>query len=744
MSRPQGRRHRRLVLIAAAAAVAAALAAPAALAHIERASYWPDPGADTADGVPTGGVVPDVRPLFSALDQGAVGETRVVCQTGVPVPRTVGSLPGRRGDLEVSRERVDRLERKLKRLRRKLRKATVPAKVTKLKKRTKRMKRKLDNAKREYEQALDAERRARENAEAEFQRAIATDKAAREAYEAALAADPSMQRLRAALDEAVTDGYVLRPSEGPITISQAEADQLWDLNARLLADCAYDEIQPAVNDSGNNDRVVVMPGVYTEPTSRAVPTNPPPAENPCEHLKEVNDRRQTGANSYAYVATCPNDQNLIAVIGREPNHDLVPQPPRRDRHGIPDEGACIRCNFQLEGSGVSPDDVIVDGGDTAAGNGADPEPIKDVGIKADRADGFVLRNMTVRHVKEHAIYVHEVDGYVNERFKTFHAHEYGTLQFASDHGVIRDCHTYGSGDAGIYPGSAPDTGAQRRRAINPEFRLNTEVTRCDMNHNAAGFSGTAANAVWFHHNDVYENALGFTTDVFTAAGHPGFPQDSDLIENNQFYSNNFNPYVNQPDEDEVVSTIPVPVGTGLWIAGGNNNTVRNNHFWDNWRRGTMLFAVPDAFVCGENPLAGGNQQAGCNELEFNTSYRNRFTGNVMGRSPAGTTDPTWPSDADAVDRNGVDFWWDQFPINTRNCWPNNVGPSGTRASLNTVPPINPIGPGLSVPLLYLPEDCATSIGLSGVAQETELLSCFATFDQGIPLPCTWFTTPPEP
>jgi hypothetical protein len=61
-----------------------------------------------------------------------------------------------------------------------------------------------------------------------------------------------------------------------------------------------------------------------------------------------------------------------------------------------------------------------------------------------------------------------------------------------------------------------------------------------------------------------------------------------------------------------------------------------------------------------------------------------------------------------------------------------------------VPPINPIGPGLSVPLLYLPEDCATSIGLSGVAQETELLSCFATFDQGIPLPCTWFTTPPEP
>ena len=124
-----------------------------------------------------------------------------------------------------------------------------------------------------------------------------------------------------------------------------------------------------------------------------------------------------------------------------------------------------------------------------------------------------------------------------------------------------------------------------------------------MHHNTAGYSGTAANAVWVHHNNFYDNALGFTTDVFTAAGHPGFPQDSDLIEHNNFYSNNFNPYLPQPPDEEVIPTIPVPVGTALWIAGGNNNELRNNHFWDNWRRGMMLFAVPDRFVCGDNPVA---------------------------------------------------------------------------------------------------------------------------------------------
>ena len=78
-----------------------------------------------------------------------------------------------------------------------------------------------------------------------------------------------------------------------------------------------------------------------------------------------------------------------------------------------------------------------------------------------------------------------------------------------------------------------------------------------------------------------------------------------LVERNLFYSNNFNVY----EEDSSVNpAFPFPVGTGLWIAGGNRHQVRNNHFYDNWRRGTMLFSVPDQLVCGEG--AGGNQQAG--------------------------------------------------------------------------------------------------------------------------------------
>ena len=79
----------------------------------------------------------------------------------------------------------------------------------------------------------------------------------------------------------------------------------------------------------------------------------------------------------------------------------------------------------------------------------------------------------------------------------------------------------------------------------------------------------------------------------------------------------------------------MPVGTGMWIAGGNNNIVRNNRFWDNWRRGAMLFAVP-------NSLVGGCDAPGP-ELRrrptLSTSFRNRFHDNKMGRAPNGTSMP---------------------------------------------------------------------------------------------------------
>ena len=527
----------------------------------------------------------------------------------------------------------------------------------------------------------------------------------------------SLKRALRSVRRARRNGYMLRPTDRR-RLSAKQARRLAGFNRKLAKRCRFREIQKAVNASRNNDRVVVMPGVYLEPTARRQPANDPR----CKRYRTNGDKpgEPGTALSYAYQVHCQNDQNLIAVMGRTPGSGTDPIPPRENRHGIPNLGKCVRCNFQIEGSGPLPDDTIIEAGDRRRGDRG-PSGVgakKDVGIRADRADGFVFRNMAVRHAKEHGIYVHEVDGYRLDRFKAYYNLLYGTLTFSSDHGVQSNCDAVGHGDSGIYPGGAPETGAQRP-AGTPK-RLNQKVTKCDLRHNMAGYSGTNGNAVNVVDNNIYGNALGIQTDVVTGAGHPGYPGDSAVFEGNRIYSNNFNPYA--PGSD-VKPAFPFPVGTGLWIAGGNEHQVRNNYFYDNWRRGTMLFAVPDSLVCG--PAAGGNEQAGCKSGSFSTSHNNRFFGNKMGVRPDGRTDP-----------NGDDFWWDDFAGNRGNCWYGNTGPEPIR----TDPPgrlsncANGTNPSMS-------------IGIGNSKNEGELVSCVAAFEtrnfdpDG---PCPWIKSPTEP
>ena len=528
----------------------------------------------------------------------------------------------------------------------------------------------------------------------------------------------SMKRLDKSIARALKRGYAIRPSERK-KLSAKQAAQLRATNKRLLGLCKFSEIQAAVTASGNNDRVVVMPGLYDEKTSRMQPTHDPA----CDPYRTDGDRPGNDgvALSYQYQFHCPNDQNLIAVIGREPGATPPPMPPLQNRHGIPDAGPCIRCNLQIEGSGVNADDVIVEAGDASKGDGGPngAGSMKDVGIRADRADGFVLKNVKVRHAKEHGIYVLESDGYLLTHFKAYYNGLYGTLTFVEDHGVQERCDAMGHGDSGIYPGAAVESGAQR--PAGTAFRYNQQVRFCDLHHNMAGYSGTNGNAVWVHDNNFYDNALGLQTDVVTGAGHPGYPGDSMLVEHNVFRSNNFAIY---SSSSSVKPAFPFPVGTGMWIAGGNRHKVRDNWFYDNWRRGTMLFSVPDFLVCGEQ--AGGNQQAGCDPNGQTTSFYNFQYDNHMGVRPNGTADP-----------NGTDFWWDPWQGTVGNCWWGNRTAKG--AKITTSP-----GP---LPDCKNGKNPALSVGKGDSNQTNELLSCLASFETRqftADSPCPWFKPLKEP
>jgi parallel beta helix pectate lyase-like protein len=203
-------------------------------------------------------------------------------------------------------------------------------------------------------------------------------------------------------------------------------------------------------------------------------------------------------------------------------------------------------------------------------------------------------------------------------------------------------------------------------------------------------------------NDFYDNGTAIATDSFYAGGHPGYPQDGAIFENNRIYSNNFNSYL--PGSD-VEPKVPVPVGVGILIAGGNGNEIRGNRIWDNWRRGTMLINVPDSF----------SGSSGANSV----SHRNRYHDNVMGIAPDGSKLA-----------NGVDFWWDEAPVQEDNCWFGN-------GAVTTDPP-DPL----------MPSNCDnTSTGVTYPAKfNTELLPCAGSIAGGTydATTCPWFVTPEKP
>jgi len=414
---------------------------------------------------------------------------------------------------------------------------------------------------------------------------------------------------------------------------QAQKDlAAYERNSQLFDRCCFEHIQDAVNAAGDDTDILVMPGVYREEPTRVCPET------------SVGDN-EDGSYSYAYQAANPHDQNLIAIVGKN--------------------------NITVEGTGGKPEDVLVDAGFA-----------KDVGIRCDRCTGFIIRNLWLRDVNEHGIYVIESDGYIFDRTRGSYAKEYELFSFASDHGLYTDCEAEGGGDSGLYIGGQPVTPG----------RFAAEVRRCKMHHNALGFSGTQGSFVWMHDNDFYDNAIGISYDSET--DHPNFPERSSLIENNRIFRNNleiYDPDTPTPAGGPAYNFFRYPVGTAMWLIGGDDNIIRNNFIYDNKRMGIIIARNPLEMPTPEEP--------GVSAVNGNQIY-----GNIVGKDPSGALMPNayaFPPGGDYA-KGGSDFWWDETGNN--NCW----GPQDPSSGPVTTDPPNALNP------LGLPGPCP-SINLGNPA-----------------------------
>jgi len=263
-------------------------------------------------------------------------------------------------------------------------------------------------------------------------------------------------------------------------------------------------------------------------------------------------------------------------------------------------------------------------------------------------------------------------------------------------------------------------------------------------------------------NEIYGNTTGIVTDAVSASGHPGYPPDSVMVDHNNIYANNLDSYNDGPP---FLNTVGLPIGVGIMWPGVNSSTVHHNYIFDNWRRGTMLLAVPEAATrgapedvsrsaCEKPPGSSINPAA-------RTSCENAYRNNFMGQAPPGfkpsvaVTKFGNPTSLRGKKTNGVDFWWDEFPGNEGNCWTrSNVGPDGTHASITSDPQHNPAVHGRNLPG-FLPEECdpgdptwAAGIGNGDPVKEAVLANCALFYEPGDTAAehpgCDWFTPPPEP
>jgi hypothetical protein len=390
--------------------------------------------------------------------------------------------------------------------------------------------------------------------------------------------------------------------------------------------------------------------------------------------------------TYKHQVDCPNSRNLIAVIG--------------DSLEDEDNACDQKCNLQMQGLGRRSRDVLIVG-----------DRLKQDIIRADRADGFALENVTVEQGGYNNVDVVETNGFLLRRVVARWAKNYGILTFTSDHGLYDRIEAYGNGDSGVYPGSGPEGHCKR---------FGVEVRYVNAHHNTLGSSGTAGNGTWYHHNKLHHNNAGVALDSF-APGHPGMPQDCSKWTDNEVYSNNLNFFdaetdkycqevpFEKRDKEKVCPQFVSVVGTGFMWYGANDNLMENNRIYDNWRSGVRLFWVPAA-------LRGENDPA----KQSDTSNGNRIVGNTFGVAPDGSAMP-----------NGEDVLWDKQGMG--NCWENNATAPGR--SLTSDPIILPT--------------CASGGSASPVSDPSKTAAeapCVTWDPKTNPDPpgCSWFTTPSPP
>ncbi len=226
--------------------------------------------------------------------------------------------------------------------------------------------------------------------------------------------------------------------------------------------------------------------------------------------------------------------------------------------------------------------------------------VRDNGIKV-LADGVVVENMTAQNYTRNGFFWTGVKGYRGSYLNAIRNGDYGIYAFDSTYGQFDHDYGAGSPDAGFYIGQC--------------YPCHALITDSIAEWNGIGYSGTNAGgdlllvkSVWRH------NRVGIVPNSGTS--ETMYPQHGMTTVGNIVFGNN-------NDKTAAIDIAQLAIGTGILVAGGNDNIVERNLVYDHDLVGIGVIPLPEKVINPDNEKA----------INFD-SRRNKVEGNDVRTSGA--------------------------------------------------------------------------------------------------------------
>lgn len=196
--------------------------------------------------------------------------------------------------------------------------------------------------------------------------------------------------------------------------------------------------------------------------------------------------------------------------------------------------------------------------------------------KDKKANGFLvddsrnvrISNLTVRNYVSNGIFFNDSLGYQADHIDAIKNRTYGVYAFNSYNGVFKKSFGYGSGDSSFYVGECLGCGALLEDLVSKKSFL--------------GYSGTNATGVVIRDSVWTRNGAGIVPNTLPTEEFA--PNRGTTIINNKVFNNNYKTIPAKGFSE----TVSIPFGTGIWLAGTQNNEVMDNEIYNHESFGILV------------------------------------------------------------------------------------------------------------------------------------------------------------